>query len=238
MTRKGSGFTLIELLVVIAIIAVLAAILFPVFAAAREKARTTMCLNNIASLAKGMRMYVDNWNGRYPGAAPYMELAQQQRYGSWVYFKVTGTISNPPNAWNPGFALWAQKGAIWPYVRNTKVFLCPSDTSEPKRHFGLSYSMNWWYHRQLEAVFVRPATTVLLVDEGAGKPAPIIDGNFGAGVDTPADIHSGGCNFAFGDGHAGWCKNERYPMLLWRQNGAPGFGTPKCMGGPGLSLPG
>lgn len=237
LVRRRAGFTLIELLVVIAIIAVLAAILFPVFASAREKARSTTCLNNMGQLAKSMRMYVDSWN-RYPSTAPFMEFAQQQRYGPWVYFKPTGVIKNPPDNWNPGFELWPEKSGIWPYVRTRKVFVCPSDISEPRRHFGLSYSMSWWYHRQLESSFARPARTVMLVDEGAGKPWPIIDGNFGAGSDTPADIHVGGCNFAYGDGHASWCKSDRYSDLLWRQDGVPGFGTPKSMAGPGLTVPG
>lgn len=60
------GFTLIELLVVIAIIAILAAILFPVFARAREKARETTCLSNVKEISLGTIMYVQDYDGRYP----------------------------------------------------------------------------------------------------------------------------------------------------------------------------
>src|SRR3989441_8541141 len=64
--RDRCGFTLIELLVVIAIIAILAAILFPVFAHAREKARQTSCLSNLRQLATGMAMYAEDSDGLYP----------------------------------------------------------------------------------------------------------------------------------------------------------------------------
>jgi prepilin-type N-terminal cleavage/methylation domain-containing protein/prepilin-type processing-associated H-X9-DG protein len=64
--RRRRGFTLIELLVVIAIIAILAAILFPVFAQAREKGRQAVCLSNLKQMALGMRMYVQDYDELYP----------------------------------------------------------------------------------------------------------------------------------------------------------------------------
>jgi prepilin-type N-terminal cleavage/methylation domain-containing protein len=68
-SRTKSGFTLIELLVVIAIIAILAAILFPVFAQAREKARATACLSNLKQLALGWLMYSQDYDEAYPMSA-------------------------------------------------------------------------------------------------------------------------------------------------------------------------
>src|SRR5437870_2666958 len=68
--RIRKAFTLIELLVVIAIIAILAAILFPVFAQAREKARQTTCLSNLKQLGLGFRMYLTDYDDRLPGSAP------------------------------------------------------------------------------------------------------------------------------------------------------------------------
>ena len=81
--RKGGAFTLIELLVVIAIIAILAAILFPVFAQAREKARATACLSNTKQLGLGLMQYTMDYDGVYParqypgksGAWPYPQIA-------------------------------------------------------------------------------------------------------------------------------------------------------------------
>ncbi|MES2465576.1 MAG: prepilin-type N-terminal cleavage/methylation domain-containing protein, partial [Armatimonadota bacterium] len=67
-TRRSSGFTLIELLVVIAIIAILAAILFPVFAQAREKARQTSCLSNVKQICLALNMYAQDADETYPPA--------------------------------------------------------------------------------------------------------------------------------------------------------------------------
>src|SRR5580658_1067810 len=73
-TRKRwcQGFTLIELLVVIAVIAILAAMLFPVFAQAREKARSATCESNLKQLTLGVLMYAQDWNERLPASNYYM----------------------------------------------------------------------------------------------------------------------------------------------------------------------
>jgi len=98
MERK-KGFTLIELLVVIAIIAILAAILFPVFAQAREKARQTTCLNNIKQIALATLMYTEDWDERFP-----------------AYDWTTVTINRGQSA----------AVRVSPYIKNKKIFECPS----------------------------------------------------------------------------------------------------------------
>ncbi len=100
MNRRA--FTLIELLVVIAIIAILAAILFPVFAQAREKARQTSCLSNQKQLGLGTMMYVQDYDETYPMTANYGEPA------------ATRTI-------------WSDMVA--PYLKNRDIFKCPSAVS-------------------------------------------------------------------------------------------------------------
>lgn len=97
MTRRG--FTLIELLVVIAIIAILAAILFPVFAQAREKARQTQCLSNMRQLSNAVMMYVQDYDELYPMTANYND----------------GTMTQ---------TIWSEM--IQPYVKNQGIFSCPS----------------------------------------------------------------------------------------------------------------
>ncbi|MFH1855114.1 MAG: DUF1559 domain-containing protein [bacterium] len=103
-TRKG--FTLIELLVVIAIIAILAAILFPVFAKAREKARQTSCLSNVKQLALGMIMYVQDYDETFPtsgvwGVDPIWPHQIQPYVKNWQLYKC------------PSASLWAAAPAVW-----------------------------------------------------------------------------------------------------------------------------
>jgi prepilin-type N-terminal cleavage/methylation domain-containing protein len=106
--RKNQAFTLIELLVVIAIIAILAAILFPVFAQAREAARKTSCLSNLKQMGLGMLMYTQDYDEK-------MVLWEQ---GSGNYFFD-----------GQGFAMTFDR-IIQPYVKNNLISGCPSDLSD------------------------------------------------------------------------------------------------------------
>ena len=106
-SKKLTGFTLIELLVVIAIIAILAAILFPVFAKVREKARQTACLSNEKQIGAGMMQYVQDYDETYPGG--FKEDPTQQATCGGL-FRVT----------------WPQ--LIYPYVKSGPVFTCPSSS--------------------------------------------------------------------------------------------------------------
>jgi prepilin-type N-terminal cleavage/methylation domain-containing protein/prepilin-type processing-associated H-X9-DG protein len=99
---KKRGFTLIELLVVIAIIAILAAILFPVFAKARGKARQVTCLSNMKQLGLAIIMYADDNDETFPPSYYYQNGANSDQ----------------------GYVHWS--GMIMPYVKNSKIFVCPA----------------------------------------------------------------------------------------------------------------
>lgn len=139
----GRGFTLIELLVVIAIIAILASILFPVFAEARASARQTACLSNIRQIGLAAQMYLtdhdDVWfpvllpDGAKPPFAPIRPWFAYDNNnvpfgGSWDGNIMKAAI-NPPHP-----------GAIDPYVKNNDLFKCPSRP----REWQSSYAVNFW----------------------------------------------------------------------------------------------
>lgn len=118
--RKHSAFTLIELLVVIAIIAILAAILFPVFAQAREKARQATCASNMRQLAIGSLAYVQDYDETYPGDGPNAK----PRWGTYYWmFLFKPYISATPANFNKA---------------RTSIFFCPSDPSDRPIHLDIS----------------------------------------------------------------------------------------------------
>lgn len=150
------GFTLIELLVVIAIIAILAAILFPVFAKVREKARAISCLSNMKQIGLAFTQYSQDNDEKNP---------------------------NGVNCFYPGGNGWA--GQLYPYVKSAKVFYCPDDTGAESTTFT-SYAYNSnntaptgsGVDSYAIAKYVSPARTVLLFEVqgnsfGSADPADI-----------------------------------------------------------------
>jgi len=191
------GFTLIELLVVIAIIAILAAILFPVFARAREKARQTSCLSNLKQIGLAAMAYASDYDEKMVIRNAGANCTASARTG--------------------GPAMWA----LLPYIKKTQVFVCPSQSSPP----GLcgncsaaalaqlpvaSYSLNCRFGGGVvsQGDIRRPAE-VLLTGDAAGSNywRPITDN---AGCDCGlVDIHNGGVNATYCDGHSKWSKSEK-----------------------------
>jgi prepilin-type N-terminal cleavage/methylation domain-containing protein len=106
------GFTLIELLVVIAIIAILAAILFPVFAQAREKARQASCQSNLKQIGLAFKMYIQDYDERWPQSDPINgnNNTQGQQGGAGQDFGFNGDVCN----------------ALIPYTKNEQIWICPS----------------------------------------------------------------------------------------------------------------
>ena len=205
--RRG-GFTLIELLVVIAIIAILASILFPVFARARENARRTSCSSNLKQIGLGVMQYVQDYDEKYP----------------------------PSNITIGGTGLfWWQ--VLQPYTKSEQLYYCPSSTSQSAPS-SLNYGANMLMMRDGRDFDVRPpvslaavnssSTTYLLMDAGFYRinvpyvVSPVsgwgwLPGSGALGAtfyngNPPADWETGrhfdGVNVAFADGHVKWLKSS------------------------------
>ncbi|RYX82079.1 DUF1559 domain-containing protein [bacterium] len=191
------AFTLIELLVVIAIIAILASILFPVFARARENARRASCQSNMKQLGLGFLQYTQDYDEAYPGSAPPSAVLTKLPFsplGHWVPAGVVVTNTNPS---------LVQNGAIFPYIKSTQIYICPSDVNGDKKR--LSYSMNQLMDFINTPVIDSVATKILLVDEGN----TLNDGRFGVGnADIPSIIHFDGADVLFCDGHVKWRRSS------------------------------
>lgn len=221
LNAKKSGFTLIELLVVIAIIAILAAILFPVFAQAREKARAASCTSNLKQLGIGMLMYKQDYDEKFP-------------FGGWM-----------PNG-NVGTGEW--QNTTQPYIKNKGVYYCPSstdDTEDPNDPTAWQWNRNpvsYLYNNQLansrnpvkDAAVVAPAECFMLMDghsdwggrvgvDGFGRANTVWlmeDTTFGCnaslitgwltwqGFTWGLPRHNGGGNFCFVDGHVKYLKTS------------------------------
>jgi len=170
---RKQGFTLIELLVVIAIIAILAAILFPVFARAREKARQSACLSNCKQLGLAVMQYVQDYDGCYPDAAST---------GLWDY--TVGYIGGPFIS-EYAIRIWADQAhttpygmgkTLNPYVKNMQIFVCPSDPKVDRWTAGWARGSYYMRHAidayafsvrmpVAESVIKRPAQLVMAGEE-------------------------------------------------------------------------
>lgn len=190
---RDKGFTLIELLVVIAIIAILAAILFPIFLSAKQAAARSTCTSNMGQLGKAIMTYAADYQGRIP---------------NWVNGKgVVQNVDNRDRIWD-----WV----IWGYVKSKKVFTCPNNMMDPstKRRWTVEYVRSYAMAKNVTGQIVeqapKPSKTVLLLEKGsrpifdyADSVAEWFDQTYGYSHDSPNNFwHGKGKNFTFADGHA------------------------------------
>lgn len=208
------GFTLIEILIVLVIIGILAAMLFPVFARVRESARRTACQSNMQQLGKAFLLYQQDFGRRFPLAGNYQAWAPGN--GHWVAGESAGDASKLAELGGTGadaFKATGKKanveaGALYPYTRNTGIYVCPSITDGVAKR--LTYSMNCAVSGLNDVRLVEPSSIVLLVDEDKANDGfffavntDVADNSTARGNSTDAAtrVH-GNSNLLFADGHA------------------------------------
>ncbi|MFW6438070.1 MAG: DUF1559 domain-containing protein [Armatimonadota bacterium] len=202
------GFTLIELLVVIAIIAILAAILFPVFARAREKARQSSCLSNMKQLGLAAMMYA-------------------QDYDEHLNLQYHSTSGDAEELIEPGGR------SVWyvylePYLNNREILTCPSQVNDyfyvqgggssmrvydPALGYGWNY--NFCYIQPVKlARIAEPASVVLLCEQDGALPYGRWFNEADSGNKNfiwKYNRHNDGANYTFCDGHAKWMSGQLVP---------------------------
>jgi prepilin-type N-terminal cleavage/methylation domain-containing protein/prepilin-type processing-associated H-X9-DG protein len=215
--HRGRGFTLIELLVVIAIIAILAAILFPVFAQARAKAQQASCQSNLKQIGLAWHMYIEDYDGRTPGYTG-------------------GPCQSPPWHAAPGWGCLllpmdppfdGTKALLYPYTKNKQVGRCPVPGPNvwAKPNFGpYGYNLYYlaWGGKKINAwtpvtagtstvtlsMVNDPAQTVAFLDYPDGVVFPPNLGQFGmSNPKTNGARHNNGWNVLWVDGHVKWYRD-------------------------------
>jgi prepilin-type N-terminal cleavage/methylation domain-containing protein/prepilin-type processing-associated H-X9-DG protein len=210
-SKRTSGFTLIELLVVIAIIAILAAILFPVFARARENARRASCQSNLKQIALGVQQYSQDYDEKFPS-------------------RLAGTTATP------SYMGWAV--LIQPYMKSEQLFQCPSESTPPGTFStltsqGSNTAIDYFYNYSLGesagglgmvslAAVNYPANTVMNGDWQADFDRAA---NFNNANNLAAARHLEGANYSFVDGHVKWLRPEKIASGYYDSTSTCGAGT-------------
>lgn len=229
------AFTLIELLVVIAIIAILAAILFPVFTQAKGAAKATTCISNMRQVGTAVMLYLSDNDDNYP--APYCDRFP---CSGWVISGANplAATSNPAcsniDAWNNDLCSVADptRGSLFPYVKNQNVFKCPTTQTDkykfiPTRTVNsgtqrVTYTMNRYFGGDYitlrsggigqlgfsESSVSYPSSTFMLADEDVKtrNDSLLLPGTNATNGDDFGRQHTQGANMLHGDGSV-----KRYP---------------------------
>jgi len=198
MVSRKRGFTLIELLVVIAIIAILAAILFPVFARARENARKSNCMSNVKQIMLGTMQYVQDYDERFNRRA-YSDHASDH----WFIGNARTTLA--------------------PYIKNDEVWSCPSRRRTQADGNGVvhNYTCYWqnaWVEGVAQAQIQAPADVVCFADANYWLDSYWKTNSYPTGstengrLQTVTPKHTDGFNFGYCDGHVKW---SRLTQVKW-----------------------
>ena len=231
MTSRTSrtAFTLIELLVVIAIISILTAILFPVFARARENARRTNCLSNMKQIALGVMQYTQDYDERYPQGRYSVGTEQTDPSLPGMHYTVAYAC---PDETNGHCVTWMD--LVHPYIKNVQVFSCPSQEYSPDSppSYGYSSAINALRRNRynngisgngvplLQAEVQRAAEVFMIMEFAAAtayRAEPEVHGARARSI-TPSNRqqvipHMEGAVITYADGHAKWTNGLLFKAI-------------------------
>lgn len=212
--RRGApGFSLIDLLAILLVLGVLCVLLYPVFAPSRG-CRGPTCRSNCKQLVTAVQMYLQDYDGRYPGA--WSGAAGDNQVGGWTSY--THFPNGRPGQFKPDL------GTLHAYVKNIAVYECPQDPT----HQGTSYALNSLltsggaaWHRGIADESVRdPAATILLAEEVTATRSTD-DGYFVPGSSAVTTRHLAAPTYAFVDGHVRSLPGVTYPNAKGAQRFEP-----------------
>ena len=238
------GFTLIELLVVISVIALLMAILMPALSKARRVAKRTACLSNVRQLQLAWIMYADQNDDKIVSAGENLNGAPAtipQGLIPWCGYDWNYARLNPTPADLEKQIEAMKKGALYPYLREIKILLCPEAKRQMLRTYSIVNSMNGlWYQAPSNGVtirnrsqIIRPHQRIVFAEEGWPSPDSfIVNYTREEWADKPQCPHDEGATFSFADGHTEYWKWQDQRTRRWCALGwAEWF-----VGGGGVSL--
>jgi len=204
---RHSGFTLIELLVVIAIIAILAAMIFPVFAGAREAARRTTCSSNMRQVGMAVTAYATDNDESLP--CTYDRAIGDgvpTGPGGWMHWTVAS--DGKSTLYEP------DKGSLFPYVKNTAIFRCPTDPSRHANSLAINSRLSsptgvkGYFAGLSLAALPEPASTFMFVEEFQDQCKATDDAYYNVDFNGLSSRHQGGLNFLFCDGHVKYLRTS------------------------------
>lgn len=240
-----AGFSLIELLVVIAIIAILASIIFPVFASAREKGHSATCQSNLRQIGVAFQLYMEDYDSTYPCTGDFH--LWMGRWWRWTLKPYLALSANQGDAAHPNDPRYSTGNA-------KNILLCPSDPSDPTQYDSTSYaySMSFYYDPaqinamtaaestysypgqdcipQSESSVAYPANKALVTEWLSNHTSPHVGwwGDYASGS-WGSNAWEGARNYLFADGHCRYLRarqihpaNDGFPDINLTHDGIQG----------------